>query len=133
MATSIAVLEDDLSFGDLVALALARQGYEVTWYASTGAAASDLAKNPPDLTLVEVGLLADGFSLCLWLRNTYPDMPIVLLTSPDAALGAVLGRRCGAPGHATEPFSMTVLLARVRAHLHSVETPDPGAPSAPQG
>jgi DNA-binding response OmpR family regulator len=74
----------------------------------------------PDLVLLDAGLPdVDGFTLCRWLREQHRDLPIVLVTARDAEIDIVVGLDAGASDYVTKPFSMNVLLARVRAHLRA--------------
>lgn len=131
MATRLALLEDDPSIGESMVDALVTQGYAVDWYTTAVAANPTLEDHPPDLVLLDVGLPdIDGFSMCRWLRDTYPELPIILVTARDTDIDIVVGLDAGATDYVTKPFSMTVLLARVRAHLRSTETLDPDAPFA---
>src|SRR5699024_3354118 len=58
----------------------------------------------------------------------HPDLPIVLVTARDSDIDVVVGLDAGATDYVTKPFSMSVLLARVRAHLRTAESPDQDAP-----
>jgi len=125
----LVLIEDDPSIGDAVRHALEAQVYAVQWFTTAAAASPVLEAAPPALVLLDVGLPdMDGFSLCRWLRETYPELPIVLVTARDSDIDTVVGLDSGATDYVTKPFSMSVLLARVRAHLRSTETQDPAAP-----
>ena len=63
----------------------------------------------------------DGFSLCRWLREQYRELPIVLVTARDAEIDMIVGLDAGATDYVTKPFSMNVLLARIRAHLRTAD------------
>lgn len=129
MVTRLTLLEDDAAIGASMRDVLVAQGYDVEWFTTAAAANPTLEDDPPDLVLLDVGLPdIDGFSLCRWLRETYPDLPVVLVTARDSDIDTVVGLDAGATDYVTKPFSMSVLLARVRAHLRSVEFDDPGAP-----
>ncbi len=120
----IAVVEDDPSIGRRVRDALESNGYHATWYATGVSATAALEASPPQLVLLDVGLPdIDGFSLCRWLRRTYPDLPVVLVTARDAEIDIIVGLDAGASDYVTKPFSMNVLLARIRAHLRKVVDP----------
>jgi DNA-binding response OmpR family regulator len=122
----IAVVEDDASIGESVLAALTAQGYNVTWHRDGATATAAIETATPDLVLLDAGLPdMDGFSLCRWLREQYRDLPIVLVTARDAEIDMIVGLDAGATDYVTKPFSMNVLLARVRAHLRTVdEDPD---------
>jgi DNA-binding response OmpR family regulator len=65
--------------------------------------------------------------LCRQIRESYPDLPIVLVTARDSEIDVVVGLDAGANDYVTKPFSMNILLARVRAHLRAAEPQDPDA------
>ena len=128
MVTRLSLIEDDRVIGEAMRDALVGQGYDVAWFTSGLEASPTLESDPPDLVLLDAGLPdIDGFTLCRWLRETWPDLPIVLVTARDSDIDTVVGLDSGANDYITKPFSMNVLLARVRAHLRSVGPLDPGA------
>jgi DNA-binding response OmpR family regulator len=125
----IALVEDDASIGESVVAALVAQGYEATWFREGGSATRAFDTDVPDLVLLDAGLPdVDGFSLCRWLREQHRDLPIVLVTARDAEIDMIVGLDAGATDYVTKPFSMNVLLARIRAHLRTVDDDDPDAP-----
>ena len=74
----------------------------------------------PDLVLLDAGLPdVDGFTFCRWLREQDSDLPIVIVTARDSEIDIVVGLDAGANDYVTKPFSMNVLLARIRAHLRT--------------
>lgn len=119
-ADRILVVEDDRTIADEVEDALLTNGYEVS-AVSGGRAALDVARaRPPDLVVLDLGLPdLDGVQLCRMLRADLPGVPIVIVTARDADVDVVSGLDAGATDYVTKPFSMAVLLARLRAHLRS--------------
>ena len=129
MVTRLVILEDDPSIGQAVRAALEGEGYAVEWFTAAAAATPTLEEHPPALVLLDVGLPdVDGLTLCRWLRDLHPDLPIVLVTARDSDIDIVVGLDAGATDYVTKPFSMRVLLARVRAHLRTTEGADADAP-----
>ncbi len=125
----LVILEDDPSIGELVNDALTEQGYDVDWYTTASAATTALEDQAPDLILLDVGLPdMDGLTLCRWLRDNHPELPIVLVTARDSDIDIVVGLDAGATDYVTKPFSISVLLARIRAHLRGSESIDLDAP-----
>src|SRR3954447_9369407 len=125
----IALVEDDASIGESVVAALSSQGYITSWYRDAASATRGFEAGQPDLVLLDAGLPdVDGFSLCRWLREQHRDLPIVLVTARDAEIDMIVGLDAGATDYVTKPFSMNVLLARIRAHLRTVDDDDPDAP-----
>lgn len=129
-ARHIALVEDDASIGESVIAALSAQGYSATWYRDATSATRAFDSGIPDLVLLDAGLPdVDGFSLCRWLREQHRDLPVILVTARDAEIDMIVGLDAGATDYVTKPFSINVLLARIRAHLRSVDE-DPDAPIA---
>jgi DNA-binding response OmpR family regulator len=122
VAAHLVILEDDPAIGASMGDALTDQGYEVDWHSTAGAATLGLEERSPDLVLIDLGLPdIDGLTVCRWLHDLYPDLPIILVTARDSDIDVVVGLDAGATDYVTKPFSMSVLLARVRAHLRTVE------------
>jgi DNA-binding response OmpR family regulator len=112
------LVEDDRRIGALVLAALRERGHEAQW-SLTGSGALDAAyAHPLDLVLLDLGLPdLDGTQVCRVLRGQHPDAVIVMLTARDEDMDVITGLEAGADDYITKPFSMTVLLARVAAHL----------------
>lgn len=75
-----------------------------------------LARRPFDLITLDVMLPdGDGIELCIRLRRSGIETPIIMVT----ALGneAIAGFNAGADGFITKPFEFGELLARIRAIL----------------
>ena len=107
---------------------LESHGYVVDWFVTSHDATPVLEENLADLVLLDAGLPdVDGFTLCRWLREQHKDLPIILVTARDADIDIVVGLDAGATDYVTKPFSMNVLLARIRAHLRPTENVDPAA------
>jgi DNA-binding response OmpR family regulator len=126
---SVLVVEDDSAIAETVRAALVGQGFDVR-VAPDGAVATDaLAEQVPDLVLLDAGLPdVDGFSLCRWIREQHPLLPVIIVTARDADIDVVVGLDAGADDYVTKPFSTAVLLARIRANLRASSLHDPEAP-----
>jgi DNA-binding response OmpR family regulator len=114
----VLLVEDDRRIGSLVVDALREQGHEAAW-SLTGGQALELARvAPTDLVLLDLGLPdVDGIDVCRALRAEHPDTVIVMLTARGEDMDVITGLESGADDYVTKPFGMTVLTARVRAHL----------------
>jgi hypothetical protein len=122
----VVLVEDDQSVGAATVEALSTAGYIVEWCHTGEEATTLLNSTTPDLVLLDAGLPdIDGFALCRWLRDRDRELPIVLVTARDAEIDIVVGLDAGASDYVTKPFSMNVLLARVRAHLRPLDHLDP--------
>ena len=78
-----------------------------------------------DAILLDIGLPdMDGRELCRRMRSGGVSAPIVMLTAADSEADTVTGLDAGANDYVTKPFRLSVLLARLRAHLRQSEHSD---------
>lgn len=121
------IVEDDAVIADEVRRALEVHGY-VTEVATTGRAGLTAAATfTPDLVLLDLGLPdLDGVQVCRRLRAELTATPIVIVTARDDDIDVVVGLDAGATDYVVKPFTMPVLLARVRAHLRQPAAPSNG-------
>jgi len=112
------LVEDDQRIGPLVVSALREHGHDASW-SVTGADAIEVARSTTlDLVLLDLGLPdIDGIDVCRVLRAEQPDVVIIMLTARGEDMDVITGLESGADDYVTKPFGMTVMQARVRAHL----------------
>ncbi|MGB0695726.1 MAG: response regulator transcription factor [Rhodospirillaceae bacterium] len=118
--------DDDLlrhSLGEQLSL---QEDFDAVDEAVDGAdALTKVADTIYDLILLDVGLPdTDGRDLCREMRNRGIRAPIIMLTAADTDTDTIEGLGAGANDYVTKPFRLTVLLARVRAHLRHHEQSD---------
>ncbi|HEY0521634.1 MAG TPA: response regulator transcription factor [Ilumatobacteraceae bacterium] len=125
----VLIVEDDASIGPAMQSALQSHGFEATLHTRGADVAQFVLSSKPDLVLLDAGLPdLNGFTLCRTLRQLSRDTPIIIVTALDADIDIVVGLDAGADDYITKPFSMAVLLARVRARLRVSDAVDPDAP-----
>ncbi|MGI1806676.1 response regulator transcription factor [Exiguobacterium sp. TDN 0502] len=114
----ILIVDDEVRMRQLLKLYLEPVGYACSM-ASDGEEALDKVKKETfDLILLDVMMpLFDGFEVCKKIADTYPDLPIIMITALDDAESIVKGLDAGAADYVTKPFNGDVLLARVRSVL----------------
>ncbi|MGQ0733484.1 MAG: response regulator transcription factor [Acidobacteriota bacterium] len=94
------------------------EGYDVQTAADGDEGLARAGSFNPDLVILDVMLPKKiGFDVCRELRARGSSTPIVVLTARSAETDKVLGLELGADDYVTKPFSITELLARVRAVL----------------
>jgi len=116
----ILVVDDEVDILELLRFNLQKEGYGVEC-ADTGEQAVGKARQmQPDLIVLDLMLPGiGGLSVCRILKED-PDtsgIPIVMLTAKTEDEDIVAGLRLGADDYVTKPFSVKVLLERVRAVL----------------
>jgi two-component system, OmpR family, response regulator RegX3 len=121
MSERILVVDDEPAIVDAVSYALEGEGYDVTSRADGEAALAAALEERFDLVVLDLMLpKMSGTEVCRRVRAE-SDVPIVMLTAKDAEVDRVLGLEAGADDYVTKPFSMSELLARVRAILRRRE------------
>ncbi|MBI3695932.1 MAG: response regulator transcription factor [Acidobacteria bacterium] len=110
------VVEDEPKMAALLRKGLEEEGYAVT-VAADGPTGLEYAQTSDfDLIVLDVMLpRMDGFEVARRLRARHNRTPILMLTARDAAPDVVKGLNLGADDYVTKPFSLEILLARVRA------------------
>ncbi|MCL2527109.1 MAG: response regulator transcription factor [Defluviitaleaceae bacterium] len=96
-----------------------RSHYELT----AEGAISFLDSNTAGLILLDVNLGSDsGFTLCKTLRETL-DIPILFVSARTSNEDMLLGLGIGGDDYITKPYSLSVLLAKVKAILKRYSSP----------
>lgn len=115
---NILVIEDDHNILMGLEDNLREEGYEVM-SATTGDTGLQMAlDNEIDLLLLDIMLPGiNGFEVCKKLRKEKPKLPIMMITARSSEMDKIAGLDYGADDYITKPFSLSVLLARVRAVL----------------
>jgi len=117
MAKRILIVDDEQDILDLLRFNLENEGYE-TVTASDGLQALELAKNHPDLIILDVMLPGkDGWEVMRELRQSplTQKIPVIFLTAKSSEIDEVVGLELGAEDYVVKPISMRKLLARVKA------------------
>ncbi len=123
---NIFVVEDEEDIQELLRYNLTREGYAVTAAARGEEAVKAIMRKPPDLVLLDLMLPGlDGLEVCRMLKKDpkTAGIPIVMATAKGEESDVVAGLELGADDYVTKPFSMKVLIARVRAVLRRHKEP----------
>jgi DNA-binding response OmpR family regulator len=123
------VIEDDETIGRLLDRALRGNGYRSSWYRTGQSGLAGARREQAEVVLLDLGLPdIDGVDLARRLRSELPDLLIVMLTARGDEIDVVSGLDAGADDYLVKPFSLTVLLARLRAHLRRRPAAGAGLP-----
>lgn len=123
------VVEDNTDIANLVAMHLRDLDAHVE-VANNGTQGLSLAQSKRyDLIVLDLMLPGlDGLEICKRLRGqsgSPSDMaPILMLTAKSAELDRIVGLEMGADDYLTKPFSILELVARVKAILRRVQSPE---------
>ncbi len=122
----ILVVDDDtLLAGELVRQIGRNSGWRARVAGSAMAALAQLEATRFDLILLDVDLPdLDGRELCRLLRRKGVATAIIMLTAAASDADAVLSLDAGADDYVAKPFSLPLLLARIRAQLRRLAESD---------
>lgn len=119
----VLVAEDEMPLMTLLRYNLEKEGYRAL-DASDGEQALMLAaEETPDLVLLDWMMpKVTGIEVCRRLRSRTEtrNVPIIMLTARGEESDRVRGLDTGADDYITKPFSMTELLARIRAVMRRI-------------
>jgi two-component system, OmpR family, response regulator RegX3 len=97
--------------------ALRREGWETDVSATGEDGLQSARERPPDLVLLDLMLPdIDGRDVCRALRAE-SSVPIIMLTARGLETDKVVGLELGADDYVVKPFSVSELIARMRAVL----------------
>lgn len=120
----ILIVDDEPGLRELVRINLEHEGYEVL-QAENGLEALNVVKDQhPDMVVLDVMMPdMDGWEACRRLREFSP-IPVLMLTARVQSKDIVTGLDSGADDYLLKPFNMDELMARVRALLRRVPSPN---------
>jgi two-component system phosphate regulon response regulator PhoB len=124
---NILIVEDEKPIREMVGFSLGRAGFSVTEAGDISEAFECLARQLPDLILLDWMLPgASGLELARRLKrdDLTRDVPIIMLTARGEEEDKVTGLEAGADDYITKPFSPRELQARIRAVLRRSSSED---------
>jgi two-component system phosphate regulon response regulator PhoB len=126
MQVKILVIDDEESICEILRYNLEKEGYEVDTALSAEEA---LTYDLPSYSLFLVDIMMDkvsGFDFARKLKNNFEleNKPIIFCTALTDEDDTVIGLNLGADDYITKPFSIPVVLARVRAVMRRCNISD---------
>jgi DNA-binding response OmpR family regulator len=131
-ATTLLVVDDEPEINKLVARIFEKRGYRVNTATDGAEALASVAKDRPDLIMLDLNLpRIDGWEVCRRLKGDPATraIPIIMLTAAHANVDdAEIGLGLGADEYVAKPFVKAVLLHNVERLLgrEPTEETNPG-------
>jgi two-component system phosphate regulon response regulator PhoB len=126
----ILIVEDEPSLTEVLSYNLKREGYEPI-VAHDGREGLRKAQTLlPDLIILDIMLpTLGGLEICKELRAspTTAHIPVLMLTAKTEETDQVVGFAVGADDYVTKPFSVKVLLQRIRVLLRRCSAAEPAS------
>jgi DNA-binding response OmpR family regulator len=116
----ILIVEDDRSLADVLDYNLRQDGYQTSVACDGQDGLQQARLKPPDLIVLDLMLpIIDGLEICRRLRAdpVTRNILVLMLTAKAEETDQVAGFSVGTDDYVSKPFSVKVLLERVRALL----------------
>jgi two-component system, OmpR family, response regulator ChvI len=114
---TIALVDNDRSILTSVSVALEAEGYRITTYTDGASALYGFKSSPPDLAILDIKMQhMDGMETLRRLRRK-SDAPVIFLASKCEEIDELIGLKMGADDFIRKPFSLRLLVERVKAVL----------------
>ncbi len=122
----ILIVEDEASIAEMIEIYLGKYGFAAKKVVSAESALALLERQSFDLILLDLMLPGmDGMDFCKKYRSDakFKQCPIIMLTARSEDADIVSGLEYGADDYITKPFSLRILLARIKARLREDNAP----------
>ncbi len=127
--STIVLVDDEQTILKSLRTALEAEGYKVRTYPDGLAALEALTEEPADLGVFDIKMpRMDGMELLRRVRQQ-SDMPVIFLTSKDEEIDELFGLKMGADDYIAKPFSLRLVVERVKAVLRRIGVKDGTVPS----
>lgn len=118
----ILICEDEASIRAFLKINFERNGFSVI-EAGSGEEALRLTElEKPHVAILDVMLPGiDGFEVCRRLRETHPNIGIIMLTAKGQDMDKISGLERGADDYVVKPFNPTEFILRTKALIRRLE------------
>ncbi|MCR3757978.1 response regulator transcription factor [Clostridium felsineum] len=113
----IMVVEDDPNISEIICENIEKQGFQCLRIVEFKKIIDEFITFKPELILMDINLPGnDGFCWCEKIREI-SKAPIIFVSARDSETDIVLGTNMGGDDYLIKPFSIEVLLAKVKGML----------------
>lgn len=121
---TILIVDDEPGLRELVRINLEHAGFSVLQAENGMQGLTIIRDQHPDLVIMDVMMPElDGWETCRRLRE-FSQVPVLMLTAKVQSKDIVTGLESGADDYLLKPFNMDELMARIRALLRRIPSPN---------
>lgn len=115
-STNILIIEDEIAIAEGLKDLCEMNGYTVKHVADGESGLEEALSGKFNLVLLDLMLPGiDGFTVCDRIREKDKSLPIIILSAKNADEDIINGLKFGADDYIPKPFSVPMLLARIKA------------------
>ena len=129
----ILLIEDERSLAEILACNLEREGFEVLTAHDGQDGLRQAQWKLPDLIVLDLMLpVKPGLEVCRELRagSRTRAIPIIMVTAKAEETDELIGLTMGADDYVTKPYSVKVLIQRIKNQLRGGQSRDEATPGA---
>ena len=116
----VLLVDDDLDLCKLLYLQLTALGFEVVFGTSAAQAVEALLHDPPDVVVTDLQMPeVNGADLCRRIVASWPDVPVIVMTSGRTVESAVAALQAGAQDFILKPLDGQTLGLRIDRALQN--------------
>jgi two-component system alkaline phosphatase synthesis response regulator PhoP len=116
--SKILLVEDEETLAAGLQFNLIQEGYQVVWARNGTEAIEQFGSQEFDLIVLDIMLpFMDGFEIARRIRETSPQIPILVLTARSHSKDKIRGLELGIDDYVTKPFHLQELLLRIAGML----------------
>jgi two-component system alkaline phosphatase synthesis response regulator PhoP len=123
----ILLVEDEEDIAEIIKLQAELAGYKVIVESDGLNGLRAVAREKPDLVILDIMLPGlNGLDVCRKIKSN-PDtkgIPVIMISAKSEELDVILGLELGADDYVSKPFSVKVLLSRIRVVLRRGKEPE---------
>jgi len=121
----VLIVDDEEDILDFLSYNLKKEGYDVITVDSGRKCLENHTKQLPDIILLDVMMPGiSGIDVCKKIKADpkTKDIPVIMLTAKITEKDIVTGLNSGADDYMVKPFSLRILIARIKAQLRRLDT-----------
>lgn len=120
---TVLVAEDDLHLRKLMTAYLQMNGYQVLQASNGEEALAEMERVQPDLVIADLMMpVMDGYALTEQIRQSYPLLPVLIVTARESLEDKRRGFSLGADDYMVKPVNLDEMLMRVGALLRRAQS-----------
>ncbi|MDQ8935565.1 nitrogen regulation protein NR(I) [Acinetobacter rudis] len=120
LQNKIWIIDDDRAMRWVLEKTFKEEGFDVSSFEEAQSALEQLHQSTPDVILTDIRMPGiDGLSFLTKVKNSHPDLPVIIMTAHSDLESAVSSYQTGAFEYLPKPFDIDEALALVnRAIMH---------------
>ncbi|MCW2513585.1 MAG: response regulator with CheY-like receiver domain and winged-helix DNA-binding domain [Mycobacterium sp.] len=111
----VLVVDDEPVLAELLTIVLRREGWQVSTAGDGSSAVRSVQREAPDVVVLDLALPdADGLAVMRTLRDSLPNLPVMLLSAKASVEDRIAGLAQGGDDYVTKPFNLEEVVLRLR-------------------